>query len=434
MVALRLAFMLWSSALGLGLAVPKFALANSNIQLYPVELEGYTDNDGIKVTFLRPCGGKLEGFLLYENEPDTLAIAAVIGLKKVTCISLGRPMTMVIDHVNVSGYKTIKPFNTKLAGRSIKLIVTSRIELLAEGTATIAYESSCRPTAGLVLGVDRKQQTYTARIVELGKPSRRRACHHSPKLLHTKALRLPSGVGLASTNHQNLIHQPRLQLAPIDLNHLERVGQEITQVRFKSRCNEAPVGLVISAPQRKPAANVSTAVTSEGVTTVGLGMLTVRYSKYPCVNKNDAYWQTFVTRGLRFGPNVTLKHLRFPKSSLRKMGGRRSLNQGGLLSVIKPIGIRRPETTLPLDEALTRTSLNPTLQYRKTCNKHLGTIYGFDQEGHLSLGVLQYKRHPSRVGRCKSPPLSSAAIGDLSLPFLTDRVLGQKIYPMSLRI
>ena len=85
------------------------AAAFPKLQMQPIELVGYVGK-AIRIAVTVPCGGEFYGIIASTNEKKkSMALAAAVSQDSIVCTSMPSQKEVVIDYLDVTGFKTIEP-------------------------------------------------------------------------------------------------------------------------------------------------------------------------------------------------------------------------------------------------------------------------------------------------------------------------------------
>lgn len=389
------ALVLGSLAAGKALALPK-------LQIHPVELMGYVGKS-VKLSVELPCGGEYYGLVASADKKGHLKVAAAVQQDSIVCTSLPESVEVLVDYLAITRFKTIEPMKVDEGGNPRLLVARiSDLRLVQAGedsNLSAVYEPRCGRDVGTLIRKVGKGRLELAFVESpAGMPSMD-GCESRQKQRVITALdtAAPFKVAALKDKPKSLSRAFRLKLAPLAKNGV-RANPGVAgglSLTYQRKCNEAPVGIVLGAPQKA----------KDGKPTVKVGVLVAEYYNFPCAATNRGKDGGFAT--------ISDRDLTLP------VGARVvAAKAAGELALLQPTKIRHTNGKGVIVSA------------NASCKEEAEAVYTRDARGALSVGVLtgavemQLGGAPCKDGR-----------GELSLtqPYVMPRVKAGQLFGMRLK-
>jgi hypothetical protein len=389
------------------LAAAPAAHALPKLYLHPVSLMGY-EGSAVKIGVDLPCGGVFYG-LVAEAHGSTLSVAAAVAQDAVVCTSFRQRTEVAIDHLAVGAgnspatFKAVTPM-TVVEGSRLYVARINDLRIVKPATRdaapqlTAVYEPRCGRTVGTLIHPAGSSRVELA-VVERSASMPTDECRAKQKKRVIDALNAKAPVKFAALRDKpaSMGRLFRLRLAKIQPGSLKGSTRSGVSLKYTRACNEAPIGLVLSAPR-----------TADGKTNVSVGMLVARYDNFPCAGEDRSpVVASFTDRGLSLPAGARMRALK-PQDD-----DRIELKEATSIAWATPkVAGAKPPFTL-------------SLKHFKACDETSYAAYARDGRGALAVGVLMIKNADAAGGtgviRGGEPCNSVATEVSLLQPYVAGR-------------
>jgi hypothetical protein len=375
------------------------AAAFPKLQMQPIELVGYIGK-AIRVAVTIPCGGEFYGIIASTNEKKkTMALAAAVSQDSIVCTSMPSQREVVIDYLDVTGFKSIEPM---IVGGNPRISIAriSDLKMVRSKNSgnrlKVVYEPKCGRSIGTLIRQSEKQRLEIAMVEKprSGEVAGSCAGESAEKVITAIDTSARKKVGALQSNVKSLSRQYELKMVPINPKGIKTGKNGGISFSYRKGCNDAPVGVVVSSEK-----NI------RGEKTALIGMLVANYYNIPCVGK--------------LGKSTLAEHkdstILIPSGTKVALFNPSELN--GLV-VKAPTRISKEGST---------GRKNIVLKHSASCNQVIGGVYSRDAQGGISVGILTAGDDSSDV--CKS------AASDVSLlqPYFIGHLRMETLYPLKLK-
>jgi hypothetical protein len=375
------------------------AAAFPKLQMQPIELVGYVGK-AIRIAVTVPCGGEFYGIIASTNEKKkSMALAAAVSQDSIVCTSMPSQKEVVIDYLDVTGFKTIEPMTVGSNPR-ISIARISDLKMVRSKSSgnrlKVVYEPKCGRSVGTLIRQTDKQNLEIAMVEKprTGEVSSSCPSESAEKVITAIDTTVRKKVGALQSSVKALSRQYALKLVPINPQGIKTGKNGGVSFSYRKGCNDAPVGVVVSSEK-----NI------RGQKTALIGMLVANYYNIPCVGK-------LAKSSLAEHKDSTIL---IPSGTKIALFNPNELNS---LVVKAPTRITKEGTT---------GRKNIVLKHSASCNQVIGGVYSRDAEGGVSVGILTEGDETSNA--CKN------ASGDVSLsqPYFIGHQRMETLYPLRLK-
>jgi len=345
-------------------------------RVIPIELMTY-EGRTLKVGFELPCGAEAWGVLASAtHRTGALRLAIVAKVQAVACTGLPQRMVETLDFVSTVGYRDVGPFDVDGVKR-IKVIDPNALAVL-DGTPAPALEASWDHECGTTLGAVLRRTSASGEI-EVAVAETPRANPAAACVTEERQVLVP-GVDLTATtkvrpysdNEATSVERAMyLRLAKVLSPGIERVEgvSGSTSLRFERRCNEAPVGIVVTG-RVMPTADTKASIRTPKI---AVGVLVARYYNFICPRGEDrVVTDTITSTDLSFDG---VSEVRILPPTRRSDG----------------IQVRQPRQYAVMDK---NRGVGLVLDLGLSCATQVGAVYGRDAGGNLAVGVVEMNDDP----------------------------------------
>ena len=347
-----------------------------------------SDENGMRLYWVNPCGARFVGFLLDERSDQTLMAGVLVKKNPRECTSMGRRKNALLPGVFRRDYRRVIAINPlNYIGRPT-LTPTGNIHLTPRGPGAwrmqLVYTGRCGVPAGIVIRPH--QGSLKVTTAEWVDGAARYFCEPTQMVHDLSTIRLQDHRTVAplQIKRSRLNRAYRLRVARASLTDQRGPSGFL---RYKRRCNEAPIGSFV-----RPAAGEDSEIR--------VGVLLAHYYNYTCPKNSPKFiWSKWSLKDLhRKGTDI------LPLEDIPR----------------KQLALVRPTRLIPgLDEP----GRGATADYLGGCGKPLGTVIA-RVGGESRVGILQ----TARPSPCKKPVQEVS----LELPWLARNSGDDEIKPLAL--
>jgi hypothetical protein len=370
------------------------------LHIQPVELVGYA-GEALRLSVELPCGSRFFGLVTKADQKSgTLKLAAAVELDSIVCTAMPESAELRIDYLATRGFKTIEAMDVD-DGMRILVARISDLRVSGGGDApsklTAVYEPRCGRDFGTLIHRVGKDRLELAFVEKAGTAATKEDCRPGQKLRAVTALDMRARFKVAPLRDKpkNLSRAFTVRLAEVKPGSLRRGAEGGVSLTYNRACNEAPLGVVLSAPRR-------TRAETSILTTARVGVLVAHYDNFACDTGKAAGWTEISEPGLTLPALMRVKIL---------------------AATADDDGLR-----LHAPARIARRGREVRMTYLAGCDDAFG-VYARDWRGALTVGVLTRGAAARGGSRCKKTD------GEVSLsqPYIADSVPAGELYPMQLK-
>lgn len=350
------------------------------------------DRSAISVSFAKPCQFDFYGIVAQKVDGRRLELAVAGTMKNMGCIGLPKMMTVRVDAFALTGIEAFGAMAMDGGNDRVELVEILDVGLnqstqfgtkaesantsvatkqMPSASLEASYITACGSFAGVVVrSTDRGKQGLGLMEWSVRRPPATGSGLPSTCPYTQVSRELPALSPAALTRGISLIRPTSLATTDATQQYYLRLSQ--TQIesraasqlnlRFQRRCNEAPVGVVVSA--------------LDATNTIAVGMLVAHYYNMPCeqASAGDSMrWSTY-------SQSIVLD----PKASLRPMLV--TANDRGRLRVKAPLRLQREPS-----------QSHTMFSFYAPCGRTIGAVYATDSLSRVAVGILEQR---SSVAAC----------------------------------
>ncbi len=375
------------------------AAAFPKLQMQPIELVGYVGK-AIRIAVTIPCGGEFYGIIAATNErKKTMALAAAVSQDSIVCTSMPSQREVVIDYLDVTGFKSIEPMTIGNNPR-ISIARISDLKMVRSKTSgnrlKAVYEPKCGRSIGTLIHQSENQLLEIAMVEKprTGEVSGSCSSESAEKVITAIDTSVRKKVGALQSNVKSLSRQYDLKLVPISSKGIKSGKNGGVSFSYRKGCNDAPVGVVVSGEK-----NI------RGQKTALLGMLVANYYNIPCVGK--------------LAKHTLAEHT--DSSILIPSGTKIALFNPAELNAL----VVKAPTRITKEGKTGRKTI--VLKHGASCNQVIGGVYSRDAQGGISVGILTQGDDTSAACKATSTDVS------LSQPYFIGHQRMESLYPLRLK-
>lgn len=344
-------------------------------------LKVHTEGAQLSVSYERPCATQTAGVFVSEPEPAVLELGVVLRQSAINCARLPDLVSEKIDWINLKRLKEIRKLTGK--NKNTELILRRPLEYqLTKSNGRSSLQSlvhrNCRERVGFIL---RRNLDFKIEFSNLVLRKKRFAAHcynkpHLTRISHLSYLRSDEIELVDKPTQQPVTNRslPSLRLAQVASDSLRTTARRDLSLRYRRRCNEAPVGVVITrqtdAKSKKQFLEVA--------------MLVARHPNINCHWFDKTwFWESYQNHHVSLSVNQELRAWQ-------------SISEPGAVSVVPPKGysiVHREKAD------------HLALEFYGGCRLVLGAVYAEDNYAHLSVGILVSQKQPDCAKQLKQRTL-----------------------------
>jgi len=381
------------------LSVLVYALTSSNalsapkLKIAPVELLGYVGKD-LKISYELPCGASFYG-VVADSTLETLKVGVAFLMKPIRCASMPERHEMVINYLNTTGFKEIRPL--KVHQTRIKIVKNRMIDVRTLGpkgqkqVVQMAYEPSCGAPVGTLIQELDESSLGVARLEKMASQQSLTNCPRAQSLKSVKELAIKDGrkLTIIADVKDEIAQSMDIKLVKIKKGSLVRLKRRGVKLTYLRDCNEAPIGVVL-----KSGKNGSSHI----------GMLVAKYHNRKC--QKPKVWSHY-----------TSKDVYIPKKyKVYALGTMPTKNN---LKITAPTAFARFGSKKKAQTGL-------AMDFLDSCNEMIGAVYASNALSRkVHIGLLMNEREIS----CKK------RMTEVSLfePFLSKKIKLGQVQPLRIR-
>lgn len=384
--------------------VAEAAAAFPKLQMQPVELIGYVGTS-LRVAVPIPCGGEFYGIVASTNEKQkTMALAAAVSIDAIVCTSIPSQVEVVIDYLDVTGFKSIEPMSMGNGSNRLTVARISDMKIARSKDAgdrlKVVYEPRCGRSVGALIRATGRDRIEIAMVEKPSSSVQRAGCDRKPTEREITAIdvKVRKRVATLSDKVQSLTRLYTLKMAPVSSKGIRTGKNGGLSFRYRKKCNDAPLGVVVSEEK-----------IINGKKTALIGMLVANYYNIPCTGKDaESKWASHTDSTVLIPKHVAV----------------------GLIKPSEMTGlmVKAPTRISTRGSKTGKGRKQMVLKHSATCGQVIGGVYSRDSQGGLSVGILTQGQYLSS-NACKN------ASGEVSLsqPFFIGHQRMEALYPLRLK-
>lgn len=339
--------------------------AKQVITLTPIRDLQVTAKSQVVYSFLKPCQSEALGLFVHPSQKgQLLRLAVIIRQNGVQCAGMPTLETRLVSVFKLSGVKQlVKMHSSRVTGQLRLGRVASLRQVGPFGQVEGIWQRSCAKWQGYVVQHDQSGARLGLGFLESIDKGQQLNCQAGQEVRRPRFINSKNLTSLYPLNERLPLERAfHLRLAPIDRGSVSVAegGAGIT-LRYRKRCNESPVGVVVGRPR------------SQGLMQVGMVVAHFYNRKCGTDEGKPAYFEYT-------SPTYPID------SSFRLVAMPPSRGFGEFnIKVPLQFGFRGPELQAKV---------------LGSCQRDVGVVYGGGYKDQLMIGILE--KVPSKT-ECKKP-------------------------------
>ncbi len=403
MVLISLMFLKATFLMASPYSLEKKAQSSQSVMVATKVLYG---NGKITLKFKKSCGSEFLGILVKEdNEKKELKLAAVLTETFLSCSSMPTEeiLNFKVDSffkknsvktvvgesqkdrklVKVAGTKEVIRWSNDLVAHSSSFNTIGTLRKPTQNQATkitLSYENQCGALLGVLIRSVSEDLVGLSIVEDTPEKAQKRLCPFTQELYHSDLLQIKNSIKVFALNNSDLNKRPKINAYKptykiIGLSSLRKQGEELS-FSYQISCAQKEIGLLLNDQ------------TSSLQKSLGINILVSENKNHPCLQTGNKIETNLVTKKLS-------QHL-FEKNVKLISGQKDFLNEWSHSQLV----VKSPTQ---YSASSSSKSKKLVIDYFKTCNIHLGTLFQINEEKAVktvALGVLEVKNEQN----CKQKP------------------------------